>query len=485
MDENDNQPQFLMSAYTASVSVAQASVGESVLKVTAVDQDEDENSALTYGLVGQTSPFVFGINSTSGAISFLRKPRESTYNFYVRVRDKGHLKLKSYAQVHVSVDSLIFQFKLKKYTVSISESVQGSVHQKVQLIDNKGALVTSNVDYSIEVGTTLSTNKLGTFSVNSLGELLISKTLDYETVRSYDLVVRANRSSFSAFTTVHVEVLDENDNKPEFEADSYVASVPEDSTRGTKVVQVRAHDKDSKENGMVTYEISAESKKLSNIFTVDKNTGWITTNDRLDRETTPSYILQINAKDHGRDENFVSTTRVNINLTDVNDSPPLFSKGIYERFIKEDSPVGSEVLTLDTTDKDAKSQIVYYIVSGDNHNQFIVDQTSGKIYLNEKLDREILPRYLLIVTASDGAFISSTLIKIEVVDVNDNKPICHPLNLAVSIPENVTVGRPIATVNATDLDTGNNSRITFAIFSHREKFSVDHRTGELKFKDTF
>ena len=470
-----------MPSYAAVVSITRASPGENVVKVTAVDLDTGENSDLTYSLVGQISPFVFGINSSSGDITFLRKPRESTYNFYVRVSDKGHLKLRSYAQVRVSVTSLAFEFKHRTYLLSISENVQGSIHQNLDLIDKNGALVTSNVDYSIEVGATPKTNQLGTFSINSKGELLISKRLDYEAVSSYDLTVRANRSSFSAYTTVHIHILDTNDNSPEFESKVYVANIPEDSLNGTRVVQVQAHDKDSGKNGMVTYEMSAESTRYLTVFTVDENTGWITSKGDLDRETLSSYTLQVNAKDHGSDKQFVSTTRVNINLDDVNDSPPVFSKPIYVTSITEDSPIGTEVLSLNTTDKDVMPSIVYYIVDGDRHNHFNIDQNSGKIYVHAKLDHELLPRYLLRITASDGAFIASSSVKVEIIDVNDNKPLCKKLHLRVPLPENTTVGTSIVTINATDKDEGNNSRITFAIFNYHEKFNIDSITGKYPF----
>ena len=62
-----------MPSYTAVVSVTGAAVGDSVIKVTAVDPDDGENGALTYSLVGQRSPYIFGINESSGVITFPQK----------------------------------------------------------------------------------------------------------------------------------------------------------------------------------------------------------------------------------------------------------------------------------------------------------------------------------------------------------------------------------------------------------------------------
>ena len=329
------------------------------------------------------------------------------------------------------------------------------------------------------------TNKLGTFSVNSTGQLHVSRNLDYETVQSYDLIIKANRSSFSAYAMVHIDITDANDNPPIFESDLYVVNVPEDASRGRNIVQVRAHDKDSKENGFVSYELSSESRSFSSIFAVDGNTGWLSVIRSLDRETVPSYVVKVVAKDHGRDTSHASTTSVKIIVDDVNDSPPVFSQQLYRAAVREDLPVYSAVLALNTTDRDTKSDVVYYIVQGDQQNQFDIDQASGKIYLSARLDREIFPRYLLNVTAFDGAFTASTLVVIEITDVNDNKPICDQPSLRLAVYENLPVHSSVVTINASDSDADNNSKIIFQSYRHSDIFSIGKDTGTKSFENYF
>ena len=465
-----------MPSYTAVVSAHNASVGKSVMRVTAVDLDEGANGALTYSLVGQRSPYVFGIDASSGVISFLRKPMDSVYDFYVRANDNGYLKLKSYTPVRVYIQNLLFKFEFLYYSFSFSETVQGPVGFKFKVIDDQGNPATSNVDFSIETGNNVRTNKDGTFTISSQGQLQVSQSLNYEAVQSYDLTIRANRSTFYTYAIVHIDVLDANDNKPEFESDPYVVNVPENAVVGRNIVQVRAHDKDSKENGLVSYQLSSESRSLSNVFAVDSKTGWLSVNSSLDREAVPSYTVKIDAKDHGRDISLNSTTTVNIIVDDINDSPPVFSKQVYKVSIREDLPVYSTVLFLNTTDKDTNSNVIYYIVQGDHQNKFDIDQASGKIYLSAKLDREMFPRYLLNITAFDGAFTASALVKIEIADVNDNKPVCQQSSLRLAVYEDIVVGSHIVTINASDTD--NNSTIIFQTHGHSNMFNIDKSKGK-------
>lgn len=466
-----------MPSYTAVVSASNTSVGESVVRVTAVDPDSGDNGALTYTLVGQRSPYVFGIDSSSGVITFLRKPMETVYDFYVRANDNGYLKLKSYTPVRVYIQNLLFKFNAPYYSFTFSETVLGAVSARLTVIDDQDFPVSSDIDYSIDIGNNERTNMLGTFGIDSAGQLQVLRGLDYETVQSYDLTIKANRSTFSTYTIVHIDILDANDNKPEFESELYTVNVPESAGIGRNIVQVRAHDKDSKENAIVSYQLSSDSKRFAETFIVHPKTGWLSLNGSLDRETVSSYVVKVDARDHGRDISLNSSTSVKIIVDDVNDSPPVFSQRVYKASVREDLPVYSEVLTLNTTDKDTKPNVIYYIVQGDLHNKFDINQATRKIYLSAKLDREMFPRYLLNITAFDGAFTASALVEIEITDVNDNEPVCQQSSLRLSVFEDLRVGSSIVTINATDIDADNNSKIVFQTYS--DTFTVDRDKGDI------
>lgn len=53
---------------------------------------------------------------------------------------------------------------------------------------------------------------------------------------------------------------------------------------------------------------------------------------------------------------------------------------------------------------------------------------SGELFVNKELDREMMAHYTLTVAATDGAFVSFTLVKVDVLDDNDNAPTCDQVS---------------------------------------------------------
>lgn len=96
-------------------------------------------------------------------------------------------------------------------------------------------------------------------------------------------------------------------------------------------LQVNATDLDSNENGQITYSIVRGDNH--NQFTIDPNTGYISVADMLDRETVSSYVLEVVARDNGIPV-LSGQVLVNIEISDANDNPPLFSQSNYTTIIQ-------------------------------------------------------------------------------------------------------------------------------------------------------
>uniref|UniRef100_A0A4W5K4E9 Cadherin domain-containing protein n=1 Tax=Hucho hucho TaxID=62062 RepID=A0A4W5K4E9_9TELE len=130
-----------------------------------------------------------------------------------------------------------------------------------------------DIEYRITAG-----DPDGDFQLHvSSGALSTSRPLDREQRAGYSLeVVALDRGSpaLSSTATVEVTVLDVNDNSPAFSSSSYTIDVSEDAAQGTPVLEVTATDADEGENGKVLYFLSQEARGA---FTVDENTGRITT----------------------------------------------------------------------------------------------------------------------------------------------------------------------------------------------------------------
>lgn len=86
--------------------------------------------------------------------------------------------------------------------------------------------------------------------------------------------------------------------------------------------------------------------------------------------------------------------------------------------MNEDALPGTVILELKTTDPDKlQTQIEYHITAGDQRSQFQVRRT-GEVFVAKPLDREMIPSYELIVTATDGKFVITSKLTIDILDAN-------------------------------------------------------------------
>lgn len=87
-------------------------------------------------------------------------------------------------------------------------------------------------------------------------------------------------------------------------------------------------------------------------FTVNENTGVISTNALLDRESQYIYSFTITATDSGGRS---SLATVNITVSDVNDNSPVCGEAVYAGSIAESAAVASSVITVSCPDLDISS----------------------------------------------------------------------------------------------------------------------------------
>lgn len=85
--------------------------------------------------------------------------------------------------------------------------------------------------------------------------------------------------------------------------------------------------------------------------------GAILVTQPLDYETCRDYFLTVEARDGGTPPLSAITT-VNINLTDVNDNAPMFSRDLYTAVVSEDATIGESVVQVGSETED----MVYLIL---------------------------------------------------------------------------------------------------------------------------
>ncbi|XP_051891479.1 protocadherin Fat 1a isoform X7 [Pristis pectinata] len=494
-DENDNVPQFRAAEYKVNIG-SYAPKGSSVIRIVASDADEGSNADIVYTIEAASDNVEenFQINSFTGIISTkesLVGLENNFYTFFVRAKDGGIPQLDSVVPVYVRIlqpEVPLPVFPEPFYTFAISEEMSiGTVIDLIRAESDQPLI------YSLVKGNTPESNMDKIFAIErDTGKLKTEKSLDHEITKWYQITVLAQYhfEEYEVISSVDVsiQVKDENDNKPVFDSNPYEAFVVENLPEGTTVIQVKASDLDSGVNGQVTYSL-AQSQDLDHVldlFTINGETGWITTLKELDHEKQTKYSIIVVASDHGEQVQLSASTIVDITVTDVNDNPPRFTAEVYKGTVSEDDPPGGVIAILSTTDADTEEvnrQVTCYITGGDPLGQFAIEhiQNEWKVYVRKPLDREKKDHYLLNITATDGTLVAKAVVEVKVLDANDNSPICEKTLYTETIAEDVPSAKLILVVLAEDADIRSNGEITYTLHgTGAEKFRLDSVTGELK-----
>lgn len=200
----------------------------------------------------------------------------------------------------------------------------------------------------------------------------------------------------------------------------------------------------------------------------------------LDREKVSMYNLTIWVSDLALpvDSRLTSTALVTVRVQDVNDNAPYFTSPEILR-IPEDTPLHAVVMVIQATDTDSgRNSEVEYGLENSSEGTFRIDGASGRVFLEEPLDRESADALNVLLTARDkGSPPRSTSMNLTVLveDVNDNDPSFPRSGYSAVLREDVLKGTSVLLVRARDLDLGANGRVRYQL-SHSH-FVVDPARG--------
>lgn len=231
-------------------------------------------------------------------------------------------------------------------------------------------------------------------------------------------------------------------------------------------------------------------------FEVNRKTGEMFVNDRLDREelcgTLPSCTITLELVVETPLELFSAEVVVQ----DINDNNPTFPTREMKLEISEAVAPGTRFPLESAHDPDVGSNSLQtYELSLNEYFALRVqtreDSTKyAELVLERGLDWEREPSLQLVLTALDGGTParSATLpIRITVLDANDNAPAFNQSLYRASVLEDAPPGTVVVQVHATDLDEGPNGEIIYSFGNHnrasvRDLFSLDPVTGMLTIK---
>ncbi|XP_066480396.1 cadherin-2 [Tiliqua scincoides] len=318
----------------------------------------------------------------------------------------------------------------------------------------------------------------GIFIINPIsGQLSVTKPLDREQIASFHLrahAVDVNGNQVENPIDIVINVIDMNDNRPEFLHQVWNGTVPEGSKPGTYVMTVTAIDADDPNalNGMLRYRIlsQAPSTPSPNMFTINNETGdIITVAAGLDREKVQQYTLIIQATDMEGNPTYglSNTATAVITVTDVNDNPPEFTAMIFYGEVPENR-VDVIVANLTVTDKDQPHtpawNAMYRMTSGDPTGQFTIltdpNSNDGLVTVVKPIDFESNRVFVLTVAAENQVPLakgiqhppqSTATVSITVIDVNES-PVFVPVTKSVRQEEGLLPGNVLTTFTAQDPD---------------------------------
>uniref|UniRef100_A0A3B1IUA2 Cadherin domain-containing protein n=1 Tax=Astyanax mexicanus TaxID=7994 RepID=A0A3B1IUA2_ASTMX len=297
-------------------------------------------------------------------------------------------------------------------------------------------------------------------------EMVLQKALDREENPQLSLkliAVDGGNPQRSGTINIDVTVLDANDNAPVFSQTVYKATVVENAATDTYITTVNATDADSGSNGEVSYAFSNLKEHLSEIFRIDGHSGVISVAGNVDFEKDKRYEIRVEVKDQG---GLTDTSKVIIEVSDVNDNTPVINIMSFSSPVSEDSPIGTTIAIINVKDADSgeNGQITCTI---DNGLPFKIKSTLTNYYTlvtDTLLDREAKTDYNISVTASDRGsptLSTSKTLHLRVSDINDNPPIFEQNEYHTTVPENNAPGTSIFTVNARDSDWNQNAKVSY------------------------
>lgn len=190
---------------------------------------------------------------------------------------------------------------------------------------------------------------------------------------------------------------------------------------------------------------------------------------------------------------YLQLFHVEVEVLDINDNSPHFSRAIIPIEISESASVGMHIPLDGAVDADVGDNALHTYSLTPN-NFFKIDirtRTDGAKYAElvvlRELDREVQSSYQLQLTASDNGVppkSGSTLLKISISDSNDNSPAFNEQAYVVNLLENSPLGTLIIDLNATDPDEGTNGKIIYSFSSHispkiLETFKINPENGHI------
>ncbi|XP_062845316.1 cadherin-5 [Trichomycterus rosablanca] len=440
----------------------------------------------SFKLFGEGANDIFSVNTNGDLFVKKRLDREkkSSYKLTAQLLDGNS---------EIETDEFIIEVQdINDHTPRFSDSPTGSIDERTKKgdyvltvkadDDDDPSTPNGRIAYKLLNGTSFFTIDENTGVISTAGG-----ALDREIQSQYKLIVQASDlpgsdGGRSSTTEVLIKINDINDNVATFSKRIFRFSVKEDQKPGFKIGTLHIEDRDEKENKKPRFTVTPPFNQIFDVELNDNNDGVLTLIKGLDYETTASYTLTITVTEDvvvQRPDNEKSglalqltpSAQIFITVEDV-DEPPVFNQSEYTFNVLEGQTRYKVIGSVSARDADKTSHRIRYSIE-DPKSPVEVSSDTGQLTLKIDLDREHQPSHTVQVTAqeeSETGQKSYATVKINVLDINDNKPeLANEGN--VYLCENDEKGTVIGTIGATDADE-NPGKFRFALARKSLNFSL-------------
>ncbi|CAD5123008.1 DgyrCDS11396 [Dimorphilus gyrociliatus] len=333
---------------------------------------------------------------------------------------------------------------------------------------------------------TVSPSNMSTaFNISNNGLIHITNNprLDYETLQKITITISACDIAICTNNKVLAVNIKNVDEAPRFTPSSLKANLPESSPVGGYVtLKFNASDDDIGDS----FAFKLSSGIHNDYFTINPTNGQLKLIKELDYENSSlpkSFIFGIIATDS---TSLSSSLSVIINVTNVNEHPPVFLPSLYRATVKENSPPGVTVVQVSATDGDSDifGRLEFSISVLNNGSTYLkaiqISNTKAVIVTSTTpYDREKTPVHSAYVYAGDGGrTYQRAHLLITILDDNDNPPVFNPSWYNMEVSWDAPVATSVKKIEVTDPDSSD-TRFTYTALQPDTYFYIGALDGQV------